>query len=91
VEDDVYVGGYLLRAGSVLNPRCSTWWQRREDEQEESKSELVLLLFADDKGVRIFKDEDLAALGKKSGAALDRLFSVAQRLSGIGVNDVEEM
>jgi len=55
------------------------------------RARLVLLTICDDKGVRIFKDEDLAALGKKSGAALDRLFSVAQRLSGIGVSDVEEM
>ena len=55
------------------------------------RARLVVLTVCDEKGNRIFKDEDLAALGKKSGAALDKLFTLAQKLSGIGAADVEEM
>jgi hypothetical protein len=34
--------------------------------------------------------KDITALSKKSAAALDRIFQVAQRLSGIGQEEVEE-
>lgn len=40
---------------------------------------------------QIFDIADVAKLGQKSGAAIDRLFSVAQRLSGISDNDMEEL
>jgi hypothetical protein len=42
-------------------------------------------------GERIFTDRDVIALGKKSAAPLDRVFSVAQKLSGISVEDIEEL
>lgn len=35
--------------------------------------------------------EDVKALGKKSAKALDRVYSAAQKLNGIGEKDVEEM
>lgn len=40
---------------------------------------------------RLFTDQDVVRLGQKSAAALDRVFSVAQRLSGITDQDVEEL
>lgn len=40
---------------------------------------------------RLFSDEDAAVLAKKSAAALERVFSVAQRLSGLTEADVEEL
>jgi len=39
----------------------------------------------------IFKLEDVEALGRKSGAALQRVYEVAQRLSGLSNEDVEEL
>lgn len=36
----------------------------------------------DEDGKRMFKDSDAAALGRKSSAALSRLYRVARRLSG---------
>jgi hypothetical protein len=44
----------------------------------------------DDTGALLFKPEDIAALGEKSAAALDRLFAVVQRLNKIGPKDLEE-
>ena len=38
---------------------------------------------------RLFDDGEIAALGRKSARALDRVFSVAQRLNGIGVDQVD--
>ncbi len=42
-------------------------------------------------GERLFDIADVRALGQKNAAAIDRLFSVAQRLSGISDADVEEL
>lgn len=42
-------------------------------------------------GARLFGDEEAALLGQKSAAALQRVFEVAQRLSGLTAADVEEL
>lgn len=42
-------------------------------------------------GERLFTDKDIDALGKKSIAALDRVYTVAQRLNAMGERDVEEL
>lgn len=55
------------------------------------RAKLVALTVVDEDGNRIFSDEDAEALGKKSAAALDRVFAVAQRLSGLRPEDVEEL
>lgn len=39
----------------------------------------------------IFKIEDIEPLGRKSAAALQRIYGVAQRLSGLSEEDVEEL
>jgi hypothetical protein len=39
----------------------------------------------------LFSQQDVAALGELSAAALDRVFEVASRLSGLNPADVEEM
>ena len=44
-----------------------------------------------DTGEPVFTQQDVDALGKLSGAALDRVFGVAARLSGIGQADMEEL
>jgi hypothetical protein len=55
------------------------------------RAKLVALTVVDEEGNRIFSDSDASALGKKSAAALDRVFEVAQRLSGLRPEDVEEL
>jgi hypothetical protein len=39
----------------------------------------------------MFSQQDVDALGRKSGAALDRVFTVAQRLSGLTEEDMEDL
>ena len=51
---------------------------------------LCALCMRDENGVRIFSSGDMDELDKKSAAALDRVFQVAQRLSGIGQEEIEE-
>jgi hypothetical protein len=55
------------------------------------RAKLASLTVCDEKGKRLFTEADVQALSQKSAAALQRVFSVAQRLSGIGDADVEEL
>lgn len=56
------------------------------------RAKLVALTVVDAEGKRLFtKREDVDALGRKSAAALDRVFDVAQRLAGLRPEDVEEL
>jgi hypothetical protein len=53
-------------------------------------AKLCALCMRDESGKLLFTDDDIPALQAKSAAALDRVFQVAQRLSGIGQEDIEE-
>src|SRR5690242_16498434 len=46
------------------------------------RAKLVSRCCVDEQGNRLFSDEDALALGQKNAAALDRIFDVAQALSG---------
>ena len=55
------------------------------------RARLVGLTVIDEAGQRLFTDEEVDLLGAKSGAALDRVFAVAQKLNGLSGADVEEL
>ena len=55
------------------------------------RAKIVAMSVIDESGKRLFTFEDALELGKKSARALDRVFSVAQRLSGFTPQDVEEL
>lgn len=56
------------------------------------RARLCLLCMVDpETGERLFQEEDTFPLGGKSAAALDRIFTVAQRLNGLRDEDVEEL
>jgi hypothetical protein len=55
------------------------------------RAKVVALSLVDAEGVRLFTLDDVEALGKKSASALDKVFSVAQRLSGLSRDDVKDL
>jgi len=55
------------------------------------RAKLASATICDKSGVRMFNDKDVSELGKKSANALQRVFDVAQRLSGITGGDIEEL
>lgn len=59
--------------------------------RENARAKLLVRAVVDEDGNRVFGDEDVEALGEKSGRATDRLFDVAQELSGVTEEDVEEL
>jgi hypothetical protein len=58
---------------------------------QNMRARLCLLCLVDENGDRLFQEEDTFPLGGKSAAALDRIFTVAQRLNGLRDEDVEEL
>lgn len=55
------------------------------------RAKLASFSICDEEGKRVFSDEDVQALSQKSAAALQRVFGVAQRLSGLGEEDVKDL
>lgn len=55
------------------------------------RARLVQMTIVGEDGQPLFKRADVEALGKKNAAALDRVFEVATRLSGISEADVDEL
>ena len=58
---------------------------------KDVRAKLAALCMVDEDGVRMFSDAEVGELTRKSAAALERVFKVAQRLSGITDDDVEEL
>jgi hypothetical protein len=79
-ERDAFEKSVLVRKG-----------KNTEVNMANARAKLVALTVVDETGKRLFNDADVAALGQKSASALDRIFSVAGRLSGITDEDVHEL
>jgi hypothetical protein len=62
--------------------------QRREN----FRAKLLIRCIVDEKGERVFADDDLKSLSKKSGLVINRLYNVASRLNALeeGVEAVLE-
>ena len=55
------------------------------------RARLVAASAIDEQGERLFSNKEAAALGDKSATALNRLFEVCCRLSGITSDDVDNL
>jgi hypothetical protein len=62
---------------------------KRRVNQANFRARLCSICLVDDSGDRLFKVEDVDALGRKSAAALERVFEAAQRLNGMGEKAVD--
>lgn len=63
----------------------------REVVTKNLRAKLVAMSAVDKDGNRLFSMDDVMVLGEKNAAPLDRLFSAAQKLSGISKDDVDEL
>jgi hypothetical protein len=55
------------------------------------RARLVARCMVDEHGKRVFESGDVARLGQKSSAALDRLFAKCQEINGFSEKDIEEL
>ena len=79
-ERDAFEGSIIILKG-----------KRSSMNMRNVRAKLVARSIVDEFMERLFSDADVEALGKKSASALDRVFSVAQRLSGVSDDDMEEL
>lgn len=63
---------------------------KKKQNLDNMRAKLVALCVIDDKGKRLFSSTDAAALGGKASAVLDKLFTMASKLNGLGIGDVED-
>lgn len=84
-------GGEVLVRGLTGTERDAYEQRVHDSKYENVRATILALAIVDEAGQHLFTLEDIAALGKKSAAPLDRLFDVARRLSGIGQRDVQEL
>jgi hypothetical protein len=59
--------------------------------QQGMHAKLLVKCLVDENGERLFQDSDAAELGAKAGVILDRLYDIAQELSGLSDEEKEEM
>ena len=55
------------------------------------RARLIVAAAVDEEGKQLFQPAEIAELGEKSGAALSRVASVAQRLSGMSTDDIKDL
>ncbi len=79
-ERDEFEGSLFKTSGKIQKVDIS-----------DIRAKLVAKSICDEAGARVFTDQDIALLGRKSAAALDRVYSVAQRLSRVSNEDVDEL
>lgn len=90
MELDASQRGYI-EAGSVV--ANDTGVSARVDSLKVYREKLVMLSMVDENFNRVFSNKELPLLSKKSGAVIERLAAVVQRLSGMGrfaAKDAEE-
>lgn len=56
-----------------------------------ARANLIALSLIDENDQPLFTLKDVQALGKKNASALDRIYTVAARLSGLSEKDVEDL
>ncbi len=86
-RDQVESGTVNLSVGADGKPQADV----NQSIMESFRARLAAYSIIDETGVRLFTDSDMVALGKKSSAAMQRVFNVAMRLSAFTQGDVEEL
>lgn len=65
--------------------------KKRDFSMRNLRAKMVAYCCVDEHGRRLFSDEDAAQLGDTRADVIDRLFGVAQRLSGMREADIDEL
>lgn len=79
-ERDAFEQSLTRREGKMIRP-----------DMNNVRAKLCAFTIVDEAGNLLFKEREIEQLGTKSASALDRVFSVAQRLAGLTDSDVEDL
>jgi hypothetical protein len=76
---------YERSLGTIKN---GVW---RSSANGQSLARLCALSVVDEKGAKLFSEEDISKLAQKNAAILTRISDVARRLSGLTEEDIEDL
>jgi hypothetical protein len=79
-RDDYFMSQTVIRDGQVVG-----------QDTTNTTAKLLIRCIRGDDGEPVFGPEHVELLGQKSAAALDRLFKVASRLSGLAEEDKKDL
>lgn len=79
-ERDAYEGSMIRQRGTNTSMNY-----------DNLRAKLVTLCVVDGDGKRLFSNADAVLLGKKSAAALERVFEACQKLSRLRREDIDEL
>ncbi len=89
---DVYVKGITGKERGQFEASVILYsGNKQKIDMVDMRATLGSLTMVDVDGKKLFTPADVRALNKKSAAPLDRVFEVAQRLSGLTDDAVEEL
>ena len=97
VTIDVWGGDVILRTmtgaerDAYEDSLFETKGNNRKVNYNNMRAKLVARCLIDETGNRMFNDKEIAALGEKNSKALDKLYTVAARLNGIGPAEEEAL
>ncbi len=57
---------------------------------QDARARLVVFTVCDAEGALLFTEDDIPAVGAKSGATLDRIFAAAIRINRVGQGAIED-
>lgn len=92
------LGGFVIVQG-MTGAQRDAWekslvvgrGQRRDVNTENIRARLAVKCLINEDGSRIFDDGDAKALGDLRADVLQRIFTVAQKLSGVSDGDIDEL
>lgn len=58
---------------------------------KQARARLVVRCLVDDKGKRLFQDDEVASVGSLSASSVQKLFEAARALNAISASDIEEL
>lgn len=92
LADPIYIRGLTGRERDSFENACfQQKGKNRVLSTENIRAKLLVRSICNEKGERLFIDIEENDLGSLPAQVLDQLFTVAQSLSGLGANDVEEL
>tara|TARA_R110002020_G_scaffold237758_4_gene450126 strand:- start:185 stop:619 length:435 start_codon:yes stop_codon:yes gene_type:complete len=92
MHGDIIVQGMTAKERDQYETSCIVQKNgRRNFNLIDARAKLVMLSVVDDKGTRLFDASDVSRLSQMPASVIDKLFTVAQKLSGISDEDVEEL
>jgi hypothetical protein len=99
VEEKVTAWGLELTVRGLTGAQRDEWeasmvrvvGKNVHPNMRNARAKLVAMCVVDVNGKRVFADSDVTELGRKSGRELDRVYKVAQRLSGTTDEEIEEL